>query len=409
MNDAPEIDLGDPASFAGGQPHEQFRWLRAFAPVHRHPEPDGPGFWAVTRYEDVRAVGRDPATFSSVPTIMIANPTPGTTVDFGDHQMMLMMDPPRHTRYRRIISRAFTPRAALALRPRIEALARQIVDAVVERGECDFVTDVAGEMPSYVIAELMGLPLEDGRKLYELTETLHAAPESQPPGAAIAAGARMFQYARELIDEKRRRPGEDLATKLLQAAVDGRRLDDLDFQLFFMLLIDAGGDTTRNLVAAGTLALLDRPEEHRRLLADLPRLLPSAREEMLRFVSPVVYMRRTATREVVLGGEPIARGDKVVMYYGSANRDESVFPDADRFDVARAPNHHVAFGGGGAHFCLGAHIARIEIDALLREVLTRLEGLELAGEPEWLSSTFISGPRRMPVRFRAGARLDRDL
>jgi cytochrome P450 len=402
MSDAPRIDLLDPASFSRGQPHDQFRWLRANAPVHRHAEPNGPGFWAVTRYEDVRAVGRDPATFSSAPTIMIADPPPGSTFDFGDHQMMLMMDPPRHTRYRRLISRAFTPRAALALRPRIELLARQIVDAVVERGACDFVTDVAGEMPSYVIADLMGLPLEDGRKLYELTETLHAAPESQPPGAALAAGARMFQYAREVIDEKRRHPRDDLATKLLKAEVDGRRLDDLDFQLFFMLLIDAGGDTTRNLVAAGVLALLERPDEHRRLLADLPRLLPSAREEMLRFVSPVVYMRRRATRNIVLGGQEISEGDKVVMYYGSANRDDSIFPDGDRLDVARAPNHHVAFGGGGAHFCLGAHIARIEIDAILREVLTRLPALELVETPDWLASTFISGPRRMPVRFRPG-------
>lgn len=402
MSDAPAIDLVDPASFEGGQPHEQFRWLRTHSPVHRHDEPEGPGFWAVTRYEDVRAVGRDPATFSSVPTIMIADPPPGSAFDFGDHQMMLMMDPPRHTRFRRLISREFTPRATQRLRPRIATLARQIVDAVVERGECDFVRDIAGEMPSYVIAELMGLPLEDGRKLYELTEILHAAPQSQAEGAAFAAGARMFQYARDLIGEKRRHPRDDLATKLLQAEVEGRRLDELDFQLFFMLLIDAGGDTTRNLVAGGMLALLEHPDQHRRLLEDLERRLPKAREELLRFVSPVVYMRRTATRPVRLGGQRIDEGDKVVMYYGSANRDGSVFPEPDRFDVGRTPNHHVAFGGGGAHFCLGAHIARIEIDVLLREVLTRLVDLELSAAPEWLPSTFISGPRRMPVRFSPG-------
>lgn len=400
----PVIDLLSPASFAGGQPHEQFRWLREHEPVSRHPEPDGPGFWAVTRYADVKTVGRDPGTFSSVPTIMISDPAEAGLVDLGDHQMMLMMDPPRHTRYRRLLSRQFTPRAARTLVPRIEQLAAQIVDEVIERGECDFVSDVAGEMPSYVIAELMGLPLDDGRKLYELTEILHSAPESQPEGAAAMAGLQMFQYASELIRTKRKSPGDDLATRLIEAEVDGRRLDDLDFQLFFMLLIDAGGDTTRNLVSTGVLELLRRPDQLAALRGDLRGRLPAAREELLRFTSPVVYMRRTATRATELGGTPIAEGDKVVMYYAAANRDPAAFSDPERLDLERAPNHHVAFGGGGAHFCLGAHVARVEIDALLAEVLGRMEALELASEPEWLPSNFISGPKRMPVRFRPGRR-----
>ena len=184
-------------------------------------------------------------------------------------------------------------------------MARQIVDAVIERGECDFVADIAGEMPSYVIAELMGLPLDDGRKLYQLTETIHSAPEAVPEGAQGAAVMEMFGYAQRVIAEKRARPGNDLSSKLLACELDGRKLDDLDFQLFFLLLVDAGGDTTRNLVAAGLLALLEHPDQFAKLRANLDTLLPSARDELLRWVSPVIYMRRTALRDAEIAGQKI--------------------------------------------------------------------------------------------------------
>ena len=397
-----DIDLLDPASFAGGPPHEQFAWLRANSPVHRHPEPGGPGYWAITRHQDVRDVSRNHAVFSNEPTIMIADA--GATPSVGDAKMMLMSDPPHQTQLRRLVSRSFTPKAARNLKPRIEVLARQIIDVVIERGECDLVADVAGELPSYVIAELLGIPLDDGRELYRLTEVLHAAPESVPEGAQAAAGIEMFTYSAGVVAEKRARPGSDLATELLQAELDGRKLTDMEFHLFFMLLVDAGGDTTRNLVAAGILALLERPHELARLMADLDTLLPTAREELLRFTSPVVYMRRTALEDTEIAGQPIAAGDKVALYYGSANRDPDAFDDPDRLDVARTPNHHVAFGATGAHFCLGAQVARVEIDAMLREILTRLRGLELTERPEWQASNFIAGPRRMPVRFEAGPR-----
>jgi cytochrome P450 len=395
-----DIDLLNPASFAHGQPHDQFRWLREHAPVYRHPEPDGPGFWAVTRYEDVREVGRDPEHYSSLPTILIPDLA---AVDFGDHQMMITSDPPRHTRLRRVINSQFTPRAAERLRLRIEDLAAQIVDAVIERGECDFVTDIAGEMPSFVIADLLGIPLDDGRRLYHLTETIHAAPESVPPGAAMAAIVEMFNYAHDVAESKRSHPGDDLSTRILEAEVDGERLDDIDFNLFFLLLIDAGGDTTRNLVGGGLLALFEHHDERRRLQGDLDGMLPSAVDEMLRWVSPVIYMRRTATQDHELAGTPIAEGDKVVMYYGAANRDERAFADPDRFDVGRAPNHHIAFGGGGPHFCLGSHIARVEIQAMLREVLTRLPDIAPSAPAEWLASNFISGPKHLPVQFTPAA------
>ena len=395
---APVINLLAPASFAHGQPHDQFAWLREHDPVHWHPEPgDGPGFWAVTRYADVKAVGRDAGTFSSVPSIMIPD---GAALDAGDHTMMLTMDPPRHTTYRRLVAPEFIPRAARAMRPRIEELARRIVDEVERRdGTCDLVTDVAGLMPSYVIADMLGIPHEDGVALYELTEAIHAAPESQEPGAALGAILEMFNYAREVWEQRRAEPADDLATTIAFAAVDGEELDLIDFNLFFLLLVDAGGDTTRNLVAGGMDALFSHPDQRAWVTADLDARLAPAIEELLRWISPVVYMRRTATRDTTLAGTAIAAGDKVVMYYGSANRDPEAFgPTADQLVLGRAPNEHVAFGGGGPHFCLGAHIARIEIFALLRELLTRLPELRPSGPTEWLPSTFISGPKHLPVR-----------
>jgi cytochrome P450 len=312
---------------------------------------------------------------------------------------MLMADAPEHTRLRKIVSPDFVPRAARLLRPRIEQLAREIVDGVAGRGECDLVTDLAGLMPSYVIAEMLDLPHADGVRLYSLTEALHAAPGEHGDGpSGPEAAAAMFGYAHEVWQRKRSHPGDDLASRIVHASAGDRQLDEIDFALFFMLLIDAGGDTTRNLVAGGVQALFEHPEAVAALRADPDGLLPTAIEEMLRWVSPVVHMRRTARRATTLGGVEIAEGDKVVMYYGAANRDPAHFPDAERFDIARSPNDHLAFGGG-PHFCLGAHVGRIEIAALLREILTRLPDLAPAGPVTWQNSVFISGPRSMPVRF----------
>ena len=394
-----EIDLLSPENFAHGHPFAQYRWLRENAPVFWHEEPNGPGFWAVTRYRDVWNVDRDFQNFSSEPTIMIQDPLTEQQNAFGPYKMMLMMDPPQHTAYRRLIRDAFTAPSSAERTPRMQMLARQIVDAVIARGECDFVGEVAGEMPSFVIAELMGLPLDDGRELYKLTEIIHTSPEAQAQGAGAEAVFRMFEYGRNVIAEKRARPADDLATRLLEAQVDGKRLEDIEFLLFFLLLIDAGGDTTRNLLSAGLIALLENPEQLAWLKADLDARLPSAREELLRYTTPVIYMRRTAKHDTVLAGEQIKAGQKVVMYFGSANRDPDKFDRPDELDLSRTPNEHIAFGTG-PHGCLGQHIARIEIDAILREVLTRMDDIQLADAPEWLPSNFISGPKRMPVRFR---------
>ena len=402
--DAPHIDLHDHRSFAGSQPHEMFDWLRDNDPVHRHAEPadEGPGFWAVTGYDDVREVGRDAQRFSSSPTIMMADSTQST--DLGDHEMMLMCDPPVHTRMRRLVSREFTPRAAQLLAPRVAELATGIVDEVVEAGECDLVTDLAGEMPSFVIADVLGIPHADGRDLYNLTEALHSSREAVGIEAQQAAFGEMFAYSQKVYADRKANPTDDLSSLLASSSIEGRPTDEIDFFLWFLLLVDAGGDTTRNLVGGGMHALFEHPEQLARLQADPIGLMPTAVEELLRFVSPVIHMRRTATVDTELHGQAIAAGDKVVMFYGAANRDHRVFRRPHELDLGRVPNPHVAFGGGGPHFCLGAHLARIEIAALLTEIVTRLDGLAPAGEPSWMASNFIYGPTHLPVTFRPGPR-----
>jgi cytochrome P450 len=398
-----KIDLWNPESFAAGHPHAQYDWLRANDPVHFQEEPNGPGYWAITRHQDVYEVDRSFQAFSSEPTIMIQDPLNQET-SFGGYKMMLMMDPPQHTAFRKLIRQEFTVPVSADRTPRMQQLARQIVDEVIERGECDFVSQVAGEMPSYVIAELMGMPLDDGRELYKLTEAIHTTAGGSPSEEGAAAVFKMFDYGRKLIEEKRARPKNDLATKLLQAEVDGKKLDDIEFLLFFLLLIDAGGDTTRNLLSSGMIAMLESRDQLNWLMQDLHGRLPSAREELLRWCSPVIYMRRRATRDIELGGKKLREGDKAVMYFGAANRDAAKFEHADTLDLSRRPNEHIAFGTG-PHGCLGQHIARIEIDAMLVEVLTRMKNFELAGAPKWLPSNFISGPQVMPVKFTPARRM----
>jgi len=391
-----ETNLVDAASYASGPPHALFARMRAEAPLCWHPEPSGPGFWALTRHADVLTVSRDAATFSSARGgYMPQDMDPMAVAQ--SRLMLLGMDPPEHTRLRGLVNRGFTPRRVARLEPRIRALSAAIVDAVGPRGACDFVTDVSGELPSLLIAELMGIPPDDGRRLYVLTERMH---QTEAPADRQAAVLEMLTYAGGVRTAKRARPADDIASVLLQAEIDGERLSDLEFDLFFLLLINAGGDTTRNLVASGMLALLAHPDQLAAVRADRT-LLPGAIEEMLRFVPPVVQFRRTLTRDAEIRGQKIREGEKVVMFYPAANRDEAVFAAPDRFDVRRDPNPHLAFGGGGAHYCLGANLARLEIRCLFEAVLDRLHELELAGPVERLHSWFIDGPRRMPVRFVA--------
>ena len=400
MTPKPDINLISPETFAAtGHPWEQYAWLRKNAPVYWHDEPNGPGFWAITKYEDVRTISRLPKVFSSYETsVMLPDPDPMGL--YAQRLMMLNMDPPQHDRFKLLVSRGFTPKNAPLLRPKIEELARDIVDAVLAKGECDFVTEIAGRLPSGLIAELMGMPRADGERLYDLTEIMHTNDDAiAPPEIKMNAVGEMLSYAQSVADLKRQSPGDDLATILVNAEVDGDHLTDEEFQWFFLLLVNAGGDTTRNLLAAGLQLLLDHPDQRTKLMGDLDGLLGSAVEEMLRYCSPVTHFKRTAMQDTVVGGQSIKAGERVVMFYGSANRDEDIFENADTFDVARHPNPHVAFGAGGPHLCLGMHVARVELAVMFRELLTRMPHIEAGGPIERMHSSFIAGVHRMPIKY----------
>jgi cholest-4-en-3-one 26-monooxygenase len=313
--------------------------------------------------------------------------------------MMLNMDPPMHTRYRRLVNKGFTPRMVHELEEAITERARRLVGAARERGEFDFVTDIAAELPLQVIAELMGVPQEDRYKVFDWSNRMVGSNDPEfleAPELATAAAMELFMYADALTLERKANPHEDLVSLLAQAEIDGDQLSQLEIDMFFMLLAVAGNETTRNLLSHGMLALIEHPDERRKLL-EHPELLDSAIEEMLRYASPVMHFRRTAARDTEIGGQAIAEGDKVVFWHISANRDEEVFEEPQRFDVARSPNEHVAFGGGGSHFCLGANLARLEIRIMFTEILSQMPELELSGETQRLCSNFINGIKHLPV------------
>jgi cholest-4-en-3-one 26-monooxygenase len=320
--------------------------------------------------------------------------------------MMLMMDPPRHTKIRLLVNKGFTPRMIERLHERIRQVAVDIIDNIARRGECDFVVDVAAELPLQVIAEMMGVPREDRHKVFEWSNRLIGSDDPEyAVSAEDATGAamEMFSYANDLAAAKRADPGDDIISALLAAEVDGERLTDVEFDLFFELLAVAGNETTRNLISHGMLALAENPDQRDLLLAD-PSLLPSAVDEMLRYASPVMYMRRTAQSDIELHGQQIKQGDKVALWYIAANHDPEVFADPHRFDIRRSPNDYLAFGGGGPHFCLGANLAKLEIRVMFEELLARLPDVELNGPVQRLRSNFINGIKHMPVRFTPRAK-----
>ena len=397
---APAINLIDPEYFAAhGHPWDQYEWLRANSPVFWHDEPDGPGFWAITKYDDIRAISRTPKIFSSYETgVMLPDPDPMGL--YAQRLMMLNMDPPQHDRFKLLVSRGFTPKNAPLLRPRIEELARELLDAAMQKGSCDFVSEIAGRLPSGLIAELMGMPREDGERLYNLTEIMHTNDDAvAPPEVKMAAIGEMLMYGQSVADKKRKTPGDDLATILVNAEVDGDRLTDEEFQWFFLLLVNAGGDTTRNLLAAGLQLLFDHPDQRAKLMSNVDGHLATAIEEMLRFSSPVSHFKRTVMEDTTIRGQAIKAGERVVMFYGSANRDEEVFANPNTFDITRDPNPHVAFGAGGPHLCLGMHVARVELAVMFKELLTRMPKVEANGDFARMHSSFIAGIHSMPVKY----------
>ena len=394
MTTAIDPQLYNPDTFVAAVPHDIFATLRREAPVFRQAAPNGTSFWALTKYHDIVAASTDNATFSSARGTNIEEMQGGTEL------MIVNMDPPRHTKLRNLVSKGFTPRMVRAMELHVRDIATQIIDNVAKRGECDFVTDVAAELPLQVIAELIGVPLEDRHLVFQWSNQMIGLEDPEYGNSmevATQAAAEMFAYAEKLANERRRSPHDDLVTVLIDAEVEGEQLTPLEFNVFFMLLAVAGNETTRNLISGGMLALSEHPDQHARLLED-PALVPTAVEEMLRWVTPVMYFRRTTTRDVEISGHQIAAGEKVTLWYISGNRDEEVF-GPERFDVGRDPNPHLGFGGGGAHFCLGASLARLEIRIMFEELLRRLPDIQLAGPVARLRSNFISGIKHMPVRF----------
>jgi cholest-4-en-3-one 26-monooxygenase len=405
-----DIDLLDRDHFIQGVPHEWFTFLRQNEPIYHHPEPDGPGFWVFTKAEDVAAIGRDSKHFSSDQSLggvwSLEEPS-AEQREFqefqGDGKLMLTMDPPSHTRYRKLVNRGFTPRMIGTLEDEIRDVTKRIIEEAVEKGDVDFVTNVASELPLVVIAELMGIPKEDRHKIFDWTNRMIGSedPEYKVDAEELKeAFVEMFMYAQQLAESRGPEPRDDIISRLLSADVDGDRLSEMDFNLFFLLLAVAGNETTRNAMTHGMSAFLENPDQYARLVAR-PELMTSAVEEILRWASPVMFFRRNVTEDLDYKGHLLRAGDKVSIWYASANRDEDLFDAPFVFDIARSPNDHMAFGGGGPHHCLGANLARMEIRLLLEELVKRVHRMELLGAPERLRSNFIGGIKHLPVRLHA--------
>jgi cholest-4-en-3-one 26-monooxygenase len=384
-----------------GVPHDQFDILRREAPVFWHKETDGgPGFWAITKHADVKAASHDWRTFSSE--------LGATFIPTADEEMLaqlqltiLNMDPPKHERYRRLVSRGFTPRMIRILVEDIERRAARVIDDVSERGEVEFVEEIAAQVPVQIICEMIGLEKNQWQRMFELSNQLVGGrndPEYQSAEGPDAAAMEVYMLCDAVAADRRANPRDDIMTALVNAEVDGERLTDAELNLFFITLIVAGNETTRNLINHSMLALLDHPDQAQRLRED-PDLWDTAVEEMLRWGSSIHNFRRTATHDTELQGVAIKEWDKVVLYYASANRDEDVFSDPHSFDITRRPNDHLTFGGGGVHFCLGASLARAEIKATMRQIVNRLPDIELTGKPVRLKSDFVNGIKKMPVRY----------
>jgi cytochrome P450 len=408
--DLDRLDLTDYSLFDSGFPHDIFARLRDEAPVWHHPPTDpenaigGRPFWVLSRHGDVQSANRDQATFS---------PAAGPGLQLREEMSVFLtnLSGEAHLRQRRLISAGFTPRMIGRLEENLHGWARTIFDDALERETVDFVNDVAYQLPMHLIADVMGIPVEDREYLFT---TANAFLQSQEPARALpeeqqtALQLELFQYGQRLSAIKRAHPADDVWTELTQAeyeADDGsiQRLEGLELDMFFVVLILAGSETTRNAITGGLLALLEHRDQLERLRRE-PELMKVATEEILRWSSPVSYFMRTATRDTELGGVPIAQGDIVSMWYASANRDAEVFEDPFRFDITRQPNEHVAFGGGGPHFCLGAHLARREIATLFDELLRRVHDVELRGDVEYsvqgIGSPIVVAPKALPVRLK---------
>lgn len=408
-----EVNLENDA-FVEGVPYETFAWMRKEAPLYWYDWKQGKGFWCVTRHADITQVLKDWRTFSSEKG--------GANLEDLDEeqrkarQSMLETDPPRHTRLRGLVSKYFTPKSVAQYEPLVRELARDILDKAFRHKEFDFVEKIAAQLPIQVLARILGVPPEDTPKLIEWGDKMMG--NTDPEVADVLwdseearkkyrlypfrspAAQEVFEYGHWLGKQRRQNPQNDLVSKLIHAEIDGERLTEREYDTMFLLLVVAGNETTRQAIAHGMQAFIEHPDQTARLQAD-PSLMPKAVEEILRWSSPILHFRRTATVDTQMHGKTIKAGDKVVLWFVSANRDEAVFTDPDRFDIGRDPNPHLAFGQGGPHVCLGSYLARLEIRVMYEELLPKLHTLALAGQPSRMRSNFTHALKRMPVRITA--------
>jgi cholest-4-en-3-one 26-monooxygenase len=401
-----DLDLMDPDTFSDGMPFGTFAQLREQAPVFWHPaeSPWDDGFWVVTRYADVQEVSRTPEVFSSWERgTLLQQVQPGLDPAEALAQtrmLMLNMDPPEHTAYRNIVQRAFTPRTIRDLEPRLVELTQEIIDRALAKGEGDFVKDIAAELPLLAICELVGVPAEQRDQVFDLSNKLVGSEDpdfARGPEEGQLAMMEMYMLADGIAAARKECPADDVATKLLEASVDGTHLTQEQFDIFFMLLMVAGNETTRNAITHGMHAFFEHPDQWE--LFKKTRPLDTAVEEIVRWATPVIEFQRTALSDTVLGGQPIKAGDRVVMYYSSANRDTTALADPDVFDVTRKDNEHVGFGGGGPHFCLGANLARAEIRIMFDVIADRMPDIAPLGPPRPLRSMFLNAIKELPARY----------
>jgi cytochrome P450 len=378
--------------FYAGDPYPAYRELRATSPVCWN---DVTNFWALLKYEDIRFVSSNPALFSSTEGITIPDPAQPSPVQPGS---LIFTDPPRHRQMRRLINSGFTRRRVAVLEPKIREIVRGILDDVRPDSVHEFAEEIAAPLPTRMIAELIGAPPDDWEQFRAWSDAATGTADPEIELDPFVAIGQLFEYFQKLIAQRRVEARDDLLSVLAGAEIDGVRLTDEDLLNFAFLLLVAGNETTRNLIALGTCALIAHPDQCRLLVED-PSLIPGAVEEMLRWNSPVTHMARTATADVEIRGQRIAEGDTVVMLYGSANRDEDIFgADSEEFKVTRHPNPHIAFGCG-EHSCVGAQLARLEASVMFDELLRRFPSLELVGEVDRMRATMVPGVKRMPVRL----------
>jgi len=400
----PGFDFTDPDLYARRVPAEEFAELRRTAPVWWNPQPrgasgfDDEGYWVVTRHADVVAVSRNSDLFSSQEKTAIIRHQIQVDQEQIELQRLIMLniDPPLHTKLRGIVSRGFTPRAIGNLREALTARAERIVAEALASGTGDFVSDVACELPLQAIAELLGIPQEDRRKIFAWSNQMVGADDPEYQADGRDAAAELVGYSMVLAEDRRACPRDDIITKLVHAQLDGDDLNSDEFGFFMVLLSVAGNETTRNAISHGMLAFLDHPEQWDLFRDQRPE---TAVDEIVRWATPVTVFQRTALADTELGGRQIKAGQRVGLFYRSANFDESVFDAPERFDVLRNPNPHVGFGGSGAHYCLGANLARLEIDLMFNAIADAMPSISKAGEPERLRSGWLNGIKRLPVAY----------